>query len=120
MNFLKFAALSLVMLSSLVSAKIAVEAAIADSTGMLMIPAMNLELNKVEEQFVGNLRFEAMLTEKNTVVFNLSVKDEAGNFVSFLQPELVLVPEETKASLEFADRDGNQFVLIVHANEIQE
>ena len=120
MNFFKSAALSFVMLSSLASAKVALEAAIVDNGAMITIPVMTLELNQPEVKFVDGVRFEATLTESNTVVFDLAFQNEEGNYVSFLQPELVLTEKETKATLESVNKNGDQLVLLVIANEITE
>ena len=120
MNFFKSAALSLVMLSSLASAKVAVEAIIVEDSAMITIPVMTLELNQPEVKFVDEIRFEATLTESNTIIFDLASKNEEGNYISFLHPELVLAEKETKATLESVNKNGDKLVLLVQANEITE
>lgn len=120
MNFFKSVALSFVMLSSLASAKVALEAVIVEAGAMITIPVMTLELNQPEVKFVDGVRFEATLTESNKIVFDLASQNEEGNYISFLHPELVLTEQETKATLEVANKNGDQLVLLVQANEISE
>ncbi|GMU19099.1 MAG: hypothetical protein AMXMBFR12_02910 [Candidatus Babeliales bacterium] len=120
MNFFKSMALGLIFLSSLANAKVSLEAALVDDGFLTVIPGMILEMNQPSVQFVDEIRFEATLTEANTVVFDIAFKDENENYVSILQPELTLNPEETKAVLELATKNGNQLVLVVQVNEIKE
>lgn len=120
MNFFKSVALGFVILSNLAIAKVALEAVIVENGAMITIPVMTLELNQPEVKFVGDVRFEATLTESNAIVFDLASKNEEGNYVSFLHPELVLTEKETKATLEAVNKNGNQLVLLVQANEISE
>lgn len=120
MNLFKSAALSLVLLSSLANAKVTLEAAIVENANMISIPAMTLELNEPSVQFVGDVRFEATLTEANSILMGLAFKDENGSYVSYLQPELALNEEETKGALEFTTKNGDQLVILVHANTIKE
>lgn len=120
MNFFKSMALSLIFLSSLANAKVSLEAALVENGLLTVIPEMILELNQPSVQFVDEIRFEATLTEANTIVFDIAFKDENANYVSHLQPELALNPEETKAVLESATKNGNQLVLVVQVNEIKE
>lgn len=118
MNLLKCAALSILMLSSIASAKVALEAVITDGKGILSIPAMILELNQPCVEIMDDVRFEATLTESDTIVFDLASKEEDGNFVSFLHPELALNTDETKGTLEFVTKDGSTCLLLVQANQI--
>lgn len=120
MNFLKSAALSLVMLFSLASAKVSLEAAIVDNGNLTTIPEMILELNQPEVKYVDDVRFEAILVESNSIVFDLSFKDESGEFVSYVRPQLVLTETDEKAVLETTNKNGNPLVLLVHTNNIQE
>ena len=120
MNFFKSLALSLIFLSSLANAKASLEAALVDNGLLKVIPGMTLEMNHPSVLYVDEIRFEATLTEANTIVFDIAFKDENANYVSHLQPELALNPEETKAVLEAATKDGNQLILVVQVNEIKE
>lgn len=118
MKLRNIAALSLVMLSSIASAKVTIEASAVNNRTLVTIPKCVLDLNRdfSHIEYVDDIRLQATLTEENTIVFDLAKKDENDIFVAFAQPVLALNPDETMAEFEYE----NGFVLIVRVNEVKE
>lgn len=127
MNMFKSAVFSLILLSSLASAKVNVETALVDNSEsaiangkmLVMIPAMTLECNESKTEFASDVCLKATLTESNTIQFDIAFQDEAGNYVPFAQTELIAAPTEIPSEITLAQKDGNQLVLLVQVTEIQ-
>lgn len=116
MKLSNIAALSLIMLSSIASAKVAIEASVVNNRSLVIIPKCVLDENQSNVEFIDDMRIQATLDESKTVTFDLAKKDENDNFVSFAQPSLVINSDETTGEFEYE----NGFVFIVRVNEIKE
>lgn len=115
MKLSNIAALSLVMLSSIASAKVAIEASAVNNRALVVIPKCVLDENQSHVESIDDMRIQSTL-ESKTITFDLAKKDENENFVSFGQPSVVVSSDETNAEFEYE----NGFVFIVRVSEIKE
>lgn len=116
MNLMKkIASLSLLFLFSMVNAQTRIEVVKHNEVFLEPAPQITLALKETESIIIDDIRLDASLTASNAIIFNLSYKDEMGNFVMCYTSPLIEV--NSGDEIGFASTEG--FSLLVRVTDLE-